>query len=758
VLYDQVDGFLGSLEECLSDEMGALYFKKFCEEQFSVENFLFHEAVMRYRACQSHSQRVRIGEDIIAQFVEIGSAKEVNLAYATRGRILTIVNLVKKMNENKDKYQQALLRSKRKKDNRNHDHSNVSSSGIMTTDDIDGFLHHQHHQHERLPTAKKLPLELAKITKESNEDFQSVICSMGFTPTLFDRAYEEIFQLMRSNTWSRFRSAILEYCGDKEFVQRINEKQKQKKMEIRQNREVLQMFTDINEKYIQHNKNNGDDNETKQLLRSAMMQKTRSTTLPPPPPAHASLLQQQQNGFYVKHHHHHGSSQQNSGVLVVKTNVKKSHSHAHHRRRKSRDDFELNTKANYHHVHMLSINTKLPLPRPNKPKQQQQQHGQMSRSPIPAPHQPLAAKKNAMPIMCQTMYQASQSDASEPLSDEHENENEEEEEEEDKAAAEGSVVIKSGPFNNVHELSLIMPSTSMGSASTLSANNTPFEENESKYHCNADVTLKEDEEISFRHNPNQLVQLQPRLSFIPKLLPAIEKSVTSPTVQLQSSYSVLNMRTPDMTPGGGAAVELPTPIGSTETVTQNGGVGTRERARPSIMDHHGGQYSPSQWFNLAAHEDDDNNHDDQKASSPFDVVLKTPRKSNLRSALKPESAFFDSTALSESDMSDTAPNNVRSTRTCDDHVASLNGFAAYPHVQNTRHDQFKKRTSGIYSAQMLQQQNEALLLQAKKSKPVSPPQDDEDGLPLYITHKRRKSKLKHNDSRKKLKTYAFAKK
>merc|ERR1712228_253883 len=95
--------------QALFNQIGSLYFKKYLEEQFCVENFLFHQAICKYKTAKS-TQRIKIGQEIIHQFVEIGSEKEVNLSYQTRKQILTIVNLVKKMNDNKAKYHQLLSR------------------------------------------------------------------------------------------------------------------------------------------------------------------------------------------------------------------------------------------------------------------------------------------------------------------------------------------------------------------------------------------------------------------------------------------------------------------------------------------------------------------------------------------------------------------------------------------------------------------------------------------------------------------------
>merc|ERR1712154_701442 len=137
-LFDKIDAFLGSLEECLSDEIGSLYFKKYLEEQFCVENFLFHEAVLKYKASKS-GLRIKYGQEIINEFIERGSEKEINLSYETRKQILTIVHLVKRMKDNKEKYQQLLL----KKTNHN--------KSIMNAEDIQ-YLKNPQNGHNRMAT------------------------------------------------------------------------------------------------------------------------------------------------------------------------------------------------------------------------------------------------------------------------------------------------------------------------------------------------------------------------------------------------------------------------------------------------------------------------------------------------------------------------------------------------------------------------------------------------------------------------------
>eukprot|EP01084_Bolivina_argentea_P048454 89282_1 len=250
--YTQIDSFLGSLEECLSDEKGSLYFKKYLEEQFCVENFLFHEFVLKYKASKS-AQRIKVGQLIIDEFVQIGSEKEVNLSYNTRKQILTIVNLVKKMNENKEKYQQIYNKNK--------------MSMIINEDDIKYLNNENENRHYRMATTKKLPIELFEITNLQNEDIPDLIYSMGYTANLFDKAYDEIFKLMRRNCWAGFRNKILGYCDDKEFVKRQNEKIREKKEEQRKQRKMINAihFNSKREKRVTINENS-ETNTTNLVL------------------------------------------------------------------------------------------------------------------------------------------------------------------------------------------------------------------------------------------------------------------------------------------------------------------------------------------------------------------------------------------------------------------------------------------------------------------------------------------------------------
>jgi len=71
---------------------------------------------------------------------------------------------------------------------------------------------------------------------------------------------------------------------------------------------------------------------------------------------------------------------------------------------------------------------------------------------------------------------------------------------------------------------------------------------------NDNNAILEDSEVvvqmeSFKNGRNK-----PRLSFIPSLMPSIEKSETSPTVQMTSTHHILNEASCDISPGGGAAV------------------------------------------------------------------------------------------------------------------------------------------------------------------------------------------------------------
>ncbi len=231
----QIDGFLGSLDDCLSHKMGALYFKKYLQEQFCVENFLFHEAVLAYKGTKS-TQRIKMGEEMMSKFIESGSPMEVNLSYSTRFQCLQIVDLVKRMNDNKEKYEQLLTMNK--------------SQSIMNEEDLQSLA--VNGGHHRMETTKKLPLELAEVTNDANENIQDVIYSMGFTESLFDKAYGEILDLMRTNSWSTFRRKILDICGDDDFARMQSEKLQKKKEEQRSHLGMIQVVHSIANSHRKH--------------------------------------------------------------------------------------------------------------------------------------------------------------------------------------------------------------------------------------------------------------------------------------------------------------------------------------------------------------------------------------------------------------------------------------------------------------------------------------------------------------------------
>ena len=54
--------------------------------------------MLKYKASKS-ALRIKYGQEIINEFIENGSEKEINLSYDARKQILTIVHLVKRMKE-----------------------------------------------------------------------------------------------------------------------------------------------------------------------------------------------------------------------------------------------------------------------------------------------------------------------------------------------------------------------------------------------------------------------------------------------------------------------------------------------------------------------------------------------------------------------------------------------------------------------------------------------------------------------------------
>ena len=207
---------------------------------------------MKYKAAAS-GQRIAIGQDIIGQFVVVGSEMEVNLSSDTRKQIITITNLIKKMKDNKDKYQQLLMSSR-------HQGHNKEES-LINEQDIQYMKHKQHH---RIATTKQMPLQLLAITSETNEDIQDVVYSMGFTETLFDKAYDEVFGLMANNWWLSFRNKILEYCGDEEFVKMQREKIKLKKEAVATDQHIIKIINSLRRSQKKHAQAMNNNKENKE--------------------------------------------------------------------------------------------------------------------------------------------------------------------------------------------------------------------------------------------------------------------------------------------------------------------------------------------------------------------------------------------------------------------------------------------------------------------------------------------------------------
>ena len=181
---------------------------------------MFHEAVIKYKAT-ANEQRIKMGQQIISEFIESGSEKQINLNFDTRKQILTLTNLVKRIKSNKEKYKELLL-----KENGN--------------------------RHLRMNTTKTMSLKLLEIVEDSNENIQNVLTSMGFTETLFDRAYDEVLNLMANNWWLSFRNKILEYCGDEEFVKMQREKIKLKREEVKTDQSIIKIITSLQKQHHQH--------------------------------------------------------------------------------------------------------------------------------------------------------------------------------------------------------------------------------------------------------------------------------------------------------------------------------------------------------------------------------------------------------------------------------------------------------------------------------------------------------------------------
>eukprot|EP01084_Bolivina_argentea_P260140 439197_1 len=180
--FKQIDIFLQSLQHCLCNEYGSLYFKKYLEQQFCVENYLFYKEVQKYKSVPSN-QRIKIGRNLIDEFIKKKSEKQVNIRGSTREEIINIIELTTNMStETVD---------------------NINISDIINVD-ITDFVH-----------------------------------SVGFTEHLFNKAQEEIYKLMIRNNWSTFRNEILEYCENDNFEKQQRDKLKDKQQKDKRKRELV---------------------------------------------------------------------------------------------------------------------------------------------------------------------------------------------------------------------------------------------------------------------------------------------------------------------------------------------------------------------------------------------------------------------------------------------------------------------------------------------------------------------------------------
>lgn len=198
------------MEECLGDKLGSQYFKKFLQEQFCVESFLFHEAVVEYQATMTHARRIKLGEKIMATFKETGSELEVNLSHGTRFQCTQIVGLVKKMNDNKEKYEK------------------LAQNCPVTPQKAKSGCPVTPLRCRASPATASVPRDLMAVTRSADESIQDVVYSSGFTQSLFDKAYAEIMDLMRINSWTAFRKKIIDICDD-ELAEKLRTRMEEKR-------------------------------------------------------------------------------------------------------------------------------------------------------------------------------------------------------------------------------------------------------------------------------------------------------------------------------------------------------------------------------------------------------------------------------------------------------------------------------------------------------------------------------------------------
>eukprot|EP00483_Globobulimina_turgida_P011383 UN11405 len=66
-----------------------------------------------------------------------------------------------------------------------------------------------------------------------------MVYSLGFSSNLFDDAYNQIFYLMKTNSWLPFRNTILGFCNNDNFIKQQQMKLMQQKNEKNEQRQLI---------------------------------------------------------------------------------------------------------------------------------------------------------------------------------------------------------------------------------------------------------------------------------------------------------------------------------------------------------------------------------------------------------------------------------------------------------------------------------------------------------------------------------------
>ena len=186
------------------------------------------------------THRIKSGSNILKTFIEIGSDKEINISYGVRKIILSIVRLAKQMNDNKEKYGDLLA------------HTRNNSASILNSKDIQ-FINSKNSKDLRVDITKQLTFELEDILNASGSNLSAddVIYSMGFTESLFDAAYDEIFSLMLAK-WIPFKNQILSYLGDSNIIKQHRQFDAEKKKEQRLTLNMVRAVNSISKSRKKH--------------------------------------------------------------------------------------------------------------------------------------------------------------------------------------------------------------------------------------------------------------------------------------------------------------------------------------------------------------------------------------------------------------------------------------------------------------------------------------------------------------------------